>query len=207
MPVIASESGADDRLLRPLCAVNLPPTLPETKGWIGREQMFGLSGRSRRPQIAMAKEFGFDEYAQPAGGCCFLTDESYSKKLVDLWDARQKREYDLDDIMLLKVGRHIRPGENFKLIVAREEGENNFLEGYRKRFTHLRTISHGGPLVLLDGDFSQQDIELAARITARFSQGRLAEEVELECTNLDGSVDTMKVKPMAVSDIPESWYI
>ncbi|RZV46494.1 MAG: tRNA (5-methylaminomethyl-2-thiouridylate)-methyltransferase, partial [Sphingomonadaceae bacterium] len=109
MPLIADESGADDRLLRPLCAKNLEPTLPEREGWVERAQMMDFHGRSRKPQMALAARFGFEDYAQPAGGCCFLTDQSYSVKLQDLWDNRGSKRYELDDIMLLKVGRHIRP--------------------------------------------------------------------------------------------------
>lgn len=109
LPIIARESGADDRLVRPLCAKLLPPTLPEREGWLDREKLYGFNGRNRKPQLALAKQFGFDDFAQPAGGCCFLTDESYSRKLADLWQAQGRKDYELDDIMLLKVGRHIRP--------------------------------------------------------------------------------------------------
>ena len=126
MPIIAKESGANDRLLRPLCALNLPPTLPEREGWVNRDQLFGFHGRSRKPQMELAKKFGYRDYAQPAGGCCFLTDETYSNKLRDLWQARNSRDYQLDDIVLLKIGRHIRPKPHFKLIIGREEGENRF---------------------------------------------------------------------------------
>ena len=104
MPTVAKQSGADDLLLRPLCAKNLPPTLPELEGWVDREKLHDITGRSRKSQMAMAEQFGFDDYAQPAGGCCFLTDKSYSAKLVDLWEAQGKKEYALDDVMLLKVG-------------------------------------------------------------------------------------------------------
>ncbi|MFP5383438.1 MAG: tRNA (5-methylaminomethyl-2-thiouridylate)-methyltransferase, partial [Gammaproteobacteria bacterium] len=137
LPIIARESGAEDRLLRPLSARNLPPTLPEREGWVDREKLHGFNGRSRKPQIALARQFGFTEWATPAGGCCFLTDETYARKLADLWQARGAREYEMDDILLLKVGRHLRPAPHYKLIVAREDGENNFLMGYRKQFTHL----------------------------------------------------------------------
>jgi len=67
MPVISRESGAEDRLLRPLCAKNLPATLAETRGWVKREQMYDFSGRNRKPQMALAKQFGFEDYAKPAG--------------------------------------------------------------------------------------------------------------------------------------------
>ncbi len=207
MPVIARESGAGDRLLRPLCAKLLPPTLPEREGWVDREQLFDFSGRSRKPQIELARRWGFEEWSQPAGGCCFLTNPQYSKKLADLWQARGERRYELDDIMLLKVGRHLRPRPHFKLIVAREEGENRYLQGYRKQYTHLETVSHGGPLVLVDGTLEQDDVELAARITARFSQGREADAVRVSITSADGDRRELEVKPLAPSEVPQEWYV
>jgi len=207
MPVIARESGAGERLLRPLCAQHLPETLPEREGWVKREELLDFHGRTRKPQMALAEKYGFVDYAQPAGGCCFLTDENYSKKLVDLWDARGNKEYEMDDIMLLKVGRHIRPGKNFKLIVAREEGEVNFMQGYRNRFISLKTTSHSGPLVLVDGQPEHDDLQLAARIAARYSKGKLDDSVELELRYPDGKSEQISVKPMSVSEMPDSWSV
>jgi tRNA-specific 2-thiouridylase len=206
MPIVARESGAGDRLLRPLCARLLPPTLPEREGWIDRDQLLDFNGRSRKPQMALAAKLGFSDYAQPAGGCCFLTDSNYSNKLADLWQARGERRYELDDIMLLKVGRHLRPADHFKLIIARDDGENRFLDGYRKRFPHLYATSHKGPLVLVDGTPQQEDLELAARLLARFSQGRDAEQVRVSITDAGGARE-LDVAPMAAGDIPEEWYL
>ena len=207
MPVIQRESGAGDLLLRPLCAKNLPPTLPEREGWVDRERLYDFSGRSRKPQMALAGQFGFSDYAQPAGGCCFLTDKNYSDKLVDMWHHRPSRDYQLDDIMLLKVGRHLRPAPHYKVIIGREEGENKFLEGYRKQYVHLRTTSHNGPLVLVDGDVNDIDLETAARVTARFSQGRDAEAVEVEVNYTDGRHRTLEVAPLPKEGIPRDWYL
>ncbi|MEE8429494.1 MAG: tRNA (5-methylaminomethyl-2-thiouridylate)-methyltransferase [Gammaproteobacteria bacterium] len=207
MPVVARESGAGDRLLRPLCAKNLPLTLPEREGWVRRQQLFGFSGRSRKPQMALAKQFGFTGYAQPAGGCCFLTDKQYSVKLSDLWKTRGSRQYELDDIMLLKVGRHLRPRPHFKLIIGREDGENRFLEGYRKQFIHLQSVSHKGPLALLDGSADDDDLVLAARITARFGQGRDAQHVQVRITGTDGRNQVLEVAPLSAHAIPAAWYV
>lgn len=207
MPVVARESGAFERLLRPLCAHSLAETLPEREGWIDVTKLPMFSGRSRKPQIALAKEFGFDDYAQPAGGCCFLTNQRYAVKLQDLWDSRGARDYELDDIMLLKVGRHLRPRAHFKLIIAREDGENNFLRGYRKQFTTLSTISHPGPLTLADGELTADDLELAARLTARYSQGRDADVVAVEITTREGSCSVLEVTPIPADDVPPEWHI
>jgi hypothetical protein len=207
MPVVARESGAHDRLVRPLCAKILPPTLPEREGWLERDKLLAFNGRSRKPQMTLADHYGFEDYAQPAGGCCFLTDRQYSRKLSDLWQTRGERDYDLDDIMLLKVGRHLRPRPGFKLIVGREEGENRYLEGYRRRFVHMIPVSHPGPLVLLDGEAGADDLELAARIAARFSKGRDAAEVTIEVTGKDGAVRKLTVAPLPSAQIPQEWYL
>ncbi len=207
MPLIAKESGAHDRLLRPLTALNLPPTLPERMGWVNREHLFGFHGRNRKPQMALAERFGFSEYAQPAGGCCFLTDARYSSKLADLWQARGERDYSLDDIMLLKIGRHVRPAANFKLIIGREEGENNYLEGYRKQFVHLRSVSHAGPLALIDGKPTAHDIDLAARIVARYGQGRDADLVTISAHHPDGVVEQLQVAPIPVHEMNSAWHV
>lgn len=207
MPLVSRASGAADRLLRPLCARNLPPTLPERQGWVDRERLYDFSGRSRKPQIALAQRFGFEDYAQPAGGCCFLTDAQYSGKLSDLWQARGRRTYELDDIILLKVGRHIRPRPDFKLIVSREEGEGRFLQGYQGRMTSLSTQSHPGPLALIDGAPGPGDIELAARIVARYSKGRGAEKVELELRHPGGESRRLWVCPMRDEELPRAWIL
>jgi tRNA-specific 2-thiouridylase len=207
MPVIARESGAEDRLLRPLCAKNLPATLPEREGWVDREKLFDFSGRSRKPQIALAARYGFEEYSQPAGGCCFLTDKSYSDKLVDLWESRSSKAYELDDIMLLKVGRHIRPNKNFKLIVSREEGENNYLEGYRREYINLHTISHNGPFALLDGDVNDDEMRLAAAIVARYSQGKNSDQVSVRVQYLNGSTQDLDVAPLTPIEVADDWHV
>lgn len=208
MPVVSNESGAEDLLLRPLCAQSLPETKPEQQGWVDRKKLHGITGRSRKPQMALAKQLGFEDYAQPAGGCCFLTDPNYSVKLQDLWDNRGDKRYQLDDIMLLKIGRHIRPDISFKLIIAREEGETRFLSGYKKQFQTIKTVSHAGPLTIVDGDkLNQQQVELACAITARYSKGRDEKSVELVFSDLDKTSYLVHVKPLAIEEIPVEWQL
>jgi tRNA-specific 2-thiouridylase len=157
--------------------------------------------------MALAQRYGFIDYSQPAGGCCFLTDKNYSAKLVDLWQAQGHKNYELDDVMLLKVGRHIRPEKNFKLIVAREEGEGRFLQGYQKEFISMISSSHLGPLVLIDGTPSAEDLYLAARITARYGQGREADQVDVDIIGKDGLQRSVRVAPMAPDAMPKEWFI
>ena len=207
MPVVARESGAGERLVRPLCGKNLPETLPEQQGWIQRDKLYDFSGRNRKPQMALAKQFGFEDYASPAGGCCFLTDENYSHKLVDLWQARNSRDYEMDDIMLLKVGRHIRPKPYYKLIIGREEGENKFMQGYTKTYANIKTVSHAGPLCLIDGAVDKDDLDYAARIVARYSQGKNEEAVTVLITRQNGESYESTVKPMGAAEIKPEWHV
>ncbi|MFV2032771.1 MAG: tRNA (5-methylaminomethyl-2-thiouridylate)-methyltransferase, partial [Gammaproteobacteria bacterium] len=208
LPVVSAESGAEDLLLRPLCAKNLAETRPEKENWVQREKLQGITGRSRKPQMALARQFGFEGYAQPAGGCCFLTDENYAVRLQDLWDNRGQKQYELDDIMLLKVGRHIRPSQSFKLIIAREEGETRFLSGYKNQFQTIKTVSHAGPLTLIEGKkLDQRQIELACAITARYSKGRNSESVELLFSDHEQSAQQVHIKPLAANEIRPEWYI
>ncbi len=207
MPIIARESGADDRLLRPLCAKNLPLTLPEREGWVDRDRLFGFHGRNRTPQIELAKSLGIEEYSQPAGGCCFLTDKSYASKLGDLWQSRGERAYEIDDIMLLKVGRHLRPAPHYKLIISREEGENHYLTGYQHEYTTIRTVSHRGPVTIVDGTPDDDDLLFAARIAARYSQGRDADRVTLSITPPGKDEREVMVPPLAATEVLENWYV
>lgn len=207
MPVVQKQSGAEDRLLRPLCAQYLPITLPESAGWVDREKLFAFSGRGRRPQFALAEQYGFTDFAQPAGGCCMLTHEAYSSKLSDMWEHRGEKNYEIDDIILLKVGRHLRPRPHFKMIIGREEGENNFLSGYRKRFVHLEPLSHEGPFALIEGILNPEDYSLSAEILARYTAGRASDKVTVQLNHLDGSAHILNVQPLLAKNIEKGWYI
>ena len=72
MPIVQKESGADDLLLRPLSAQLLPPTKPEIEGWVNREKLLNYSGRSRKPQMSLAKQFGLMIMRPQLVGVVFL---------------------------------------------------------------------------------------------------------------------------------------
>ena len=207
LPLIAKESGTNDLLVRPLCAKNLEPTLPEREGWLDRDKLLSITGRSRKPQFAMAEKFGFEDFAQPAGGCCFLTDKYYSAKLVDLWQSNGHKDYELDDIMLLKVGRHIRPEKHYKLIISRDEGEGRFMQGYRKEFISIQPTDYKGSLALIDGTPTTEDLELVASIVARYGQGKNAETVTMRITEKNGDKQDLTVKPFYDDVKLASWQV
>ena len=110
--------------------------------------------------------------------------------------------------MLLKVGRHIRPSKAFKLIIAREEGENRFLSGYKRQFQSISTVSHAGPLALIEGEALDSDqLELACAITARYSKGRDADSVEVRFSDRERESRSIHVKPLPAAQIDPDWVI
>lgn len=206
LPVIEREAGVVGWLLRPLCALRLPETEPEKRGWVDRERLMAFVGRTRKPQMALAQQFNLTDYPSPAGGCCFLTDENYARKLSDLWEYRASRTYAMEDILLLKAGRHLRPSPHFKMIVGRDEAENLFLSGFRKNRLIIRAKDLPGPLTLVEGTLQDGDLLLACRLAARFGKGRDLAEVTM-LVETDQHSETHTVVPIPPHEIKPTWYI
>jgi tRNA U34 2-thiouridine synthase MnmA/TrmU len=184
MDVIARESGLEGFLVRPLSAKLLDPTEPEKRGWLDREKLGDISGRSRKKQMELAKEFGIEDFPQPAGGCCYLIDENYARKLRDLWEHKGERTYTLEEALLLKVGRHLRLSPSAKLIVGRDESENNFLRRYAAGRVALTARDAPGALALMEGVPAPGDMEAAAGVAAYYSDaGKDGSPVRVEVTN------------------------
>ena len=167
LSMVGSESGFSGLVLRPLSAKRLPVTIPEEKGWVERDKLMGFSGRSRKPQMELAKRLNIKEYPSPAGGC-LLTDEVFSRRLGDLLSARPT--FELREIELLKLGRHFRIGPNTKLVVGRNREENQAIQAmWKETDLLLRTVSVPGPTVLALGHLSPELEELAASVTVSYS--------------------------------------
>jgi tRNA-specific 2-thiouridylase len=167
LSMVASQSGFSGLVLRPLSAKRLPITIPEERGWVEREKLMGFSGRSRKPQMELAKRLNIKEYPPPAGGC-LLTDEVFSRRLKDLLFAGPS--FELREIELLKLGRHFRIGPNTKLVVGRNRKENEAIHAlWKETDLLLRTVSVPGPTVLALGDLSPALEELAASLTVSYS--------------------------------------
>lgn len=163
---IEKDAGLEGRLLRPLSAQRLPQTEPEKKGLVDRKKLLDIQGRQRKHQAALAQKFGINEFSPPAGGC-LLTQQEFSKKLRDL--IQHKKRITLDDIYLLKVGRHFRQGKN-KIIVGKNEKENQEIIARKKAGDLIFEVpGYGSPATLLDGPKTKNAIALAARLTARYS--------------------------------------
>jgi len=196
--IIERDSGLTGRLLRPLSAKLLPPTLPEKEGLVDRARLEDISGRGRLRQIALAKELGIVDWPQPAGGCCYLTDESFAKKFFDVLDAREaageERRIAKDDVVLLSTGRHFRLSPRAKLVVARNEMENALLEHHVEGRARLEARDVLGPLGLVEGEPTWEERVLAASIVARYGKGKDRPEVAVEWRE-DGATEIYDVAP------------
>ncbi|MCL2288185.1 MAG: hypothetical protein FWC33_03255 [Candidatus Bathyarchaeota archaeon] len=167
--VIEEEAGLKGKLLRPLSAKLLPETLAEKRGLVDRSKLLGISGRSRKPQFQLAREFGIVNFPSPAGGC-LLTCEEYSKKLCDLFE--HKKNVSSADVLLLRFGRHFRFGVN-KIVVGRNEAENKFLlssKGKLDYFFELPDVV--GPVSVLQGLKRREALCVAAQLTAFYSDAK-----------------------------------
>jgi len=168
MFLIEHQAGLDRRIVRPLSAKVLPATLPEQEGVIDRQRMHGITGRSRKEQMELALKFGILDYPNPAGGC-LLTDQEFGNRVRDLFESQE--EVDLEDMELLRLGRHFRPNRQTKLIVGRNEEENATLVEYlapgRVLFVPDR---FAGPSVLLIGPPDEETRRQALRLIAHYTK-------------------------------------
>lgn len=202
--LLVAEKEADliGRILRPLSAKLLPPTIPEKEGLINREELLDISGRSRREQLKLAKEFGLKNYLSPAGGC-LLTEKEFSGKLSDLFE--HKDEIETSDIEFLKVGRHFRLSPETKLIVGRDERENKILlealhpERNRRNYFLLEANDVAGPVAVLENR-NKDLISLAAGIVARYSDAKDSSLVAVNYWNKNDKKE-IAVKPIEDSKL------
>lgn len=167
LKIIEQESGLEGKVLRPLSAKHLKPTEAEKSELVKRENLLSIKGRTRKAQIELAKNFGITDYPNSAGGC-LLTDPQFAKRVKDLFEHVDKPT--LNDTELLKTGRHFRINKNMKLVVGRNEDENDIINSLAMSDDLLLEVKdYKGPLALLRGKYDDSSIALAASIVHRYS--------------------------------------
>jgi len=178
LDIIDREAGLKGYILRPLSARVLRPTRAEEEGLVDRSLLYDFSGRSRKPQMALAAEFGLTDYPAPAGGC-LLTEPNYAYRLRELLD--HDHDPSLLDLQLLRVGRHFRLSPGCKAVVGRNQTENEMLLKLADEASVLvRVLGFGSPVTVIRGG-GEEEVLTAASICARYSDGR-------EQTNTDVKV-------------------
>jgi tRNA-specific 2-thiouridylase len=167
--IIEKETGMESKVLRPLSAKHLPPTEAEKRGLIKRENMGDIKGRSRKGQLALARHYDMSDPPNAAGGC-LLTDPSFSKRVKDIID-HSSDVPTLNDIELLKVGRHFRITNDAKLVVGRNKDENEVIQALATEGDIIIEVKdYVGPTCLLRcKNHDQSLLKTCCAIAARYS--------------------------------------
>ncbi len=198
MRIIERESGLEGRLLRPLCARHFPPTIPEQEGRIEREGFLDFQGRSRRPQIELAEDLGIENIPGSAGGC-ILTDKNYGTRMFDLLTHGQ---YDLNNILLCKVGRHFRLSDSTKAVVGRDRHENRRIASLaRSKDCLLEPAEAMGATSLLRGQMDEEHVRQAAALTHRYSDARNETGAKFRVTQPGGASWIMGFEALQIEEV------
>ena len=159
----------EDLILRPMSAQLMKPTKPEREGWVDRSKLLAISGRDRKRQLALAKEFGFSEYETPGGGC-LLTIESFANKIRDF--IKFDPEMTSADMQLLRLGRHLRLTNGTKMVIGRDENDNaKLLALNNPKFTQIKFDGDiVGAVSFIDAKFNEADLQLAVRLALAYTR-------------------------------------
>ncbi len=199
---IDEESGLKGLIVRPLSGLLFPETIPEQKGWVQRSRLLGFNGRGRRPQMDLAAEFGIKQYANPAGGC-LLTDPMFKKRVEDLI---RHNEVNLRNVALLKLGRHFRLTAQAKLIVGRDEPENEELMRLFREddYCFMPSLTVAGATALGVGKFTDELVRFSGSIHARYCDLHGAAATRILCRKGAAGEDTvLEVTPLEENKLQE----
>ena len=194
----AEESGLGDRLLRPLCANLLPDTLPVMQGWLRKEDLFSIQGRSRQIQMALAKELGVDDYPQPAGGCV-LIEKAYAARVRDAFEHVGRDAVDVEAFRLLMLGRHFRLSDDVKLVIGRDHEENQRLATFAGDRLRIDPSDVMGPTALVEGSPSEEELRFCCRLVARYSDHADRSAIPMAVGSASGE-RSLEVTPLAPDD-------
>lgn len=169
LTTIEREAGVAGRVLRPLSAGLLPPTLAEQQGRFELDPRLRLHGRTRRGQLDLARHLGLERFPTPSGGCCRLADPAYARRLRDLLSHSERRVPERPALERLQRGRHLRIAWNLKLVVGRNEEECRWLERHAGEDWIVDAAGGPGALGLLEGTPSDGQLDSAGSVIARYS--------------------------------------
>jgi tRNA-specific 2-thiouridylase len=198
--IIEKETGMESKVLRPLSAKHLPQTDAEKRGLINRENMGDIKGRSRKGQLMLAKHYGMSEVPNAAGGC-LLTDPSFSKRIKDIMDHCDDIPT-LNDIELLKVGRHFRITHDAKLVVGRNKDENEVIKALVANGDAIIEVKeYVGPTCILRCKSHNDSLVMkCAAIAARYSDAPRKDLCKVTIT-VNGDKKEVVVMPAEVGTI------
>jgi tRNA U34 2-thiouridine synthase MnmA/TrmU len=164
---IEKSTNLKGRLLRPLSAKILDPTIAEIEGKIDRNRLLDINGRGRKRQLELAAEYGISDYASPAGGCLF-TDKNIASRIKDIFD--HEDDVGENDIYSATIGRHFRTENNVKIIVSRNEKEGMELEKIKNDADCMAYPEFSGPTIFIKGRMNEQDKEIITAIMTKYGK-------------------------------------
>jgi predicted ribosome quality control (RQC) complex YloA/Tae2 family protein len=129
-----------------------------------------------------------------------LTDEHVARRILDLLAHKEKQAVTREDLQLAMYGRHFRVSDKVKVVVGRDEWENQQLEGYAAGRWQLRALDHQGPLTLVDGEAGREELTIAARLTARYCDGKQEHTVRVQAER-EGEQLLLAVAPLADKEL------
>ena len=188
LSIIEKGTETEGKVLRPLSARLLPLTNPENNGLINRSMLGAIRGRSRKGQLDLADKYGIADPPNSAGGC-LLTDPQFSKRVKDLYKF-SVLEPSINDVELLKIGRHFRLNSFSKLIVGRNHAENEMIKSLCNDTDYIvQPVTIPGPTSILrlnvrpDLRKHKSLLQLTIQITLRYSDTEAESEYEVSVIN------------------------
>ncbi len=183
-------SEMDDLVLRPLSAKLLPPSKAEIEGWVDREKLLDINGRSRQRQMELMEYYGLVDYPSPGGGC-LLTDPAYSDRLKILDKDGLLLEESSYIFTLLKETRFFRLGEGRYLLVGRNQDSNMKIQEFKDcgKF-YLKSSSVAGPHILSNVVLSEVEKEFSKKLFSRYSKIKGKEKITV---NVCGKIEDVDV--------------
>jgi len=166
---IEKESGLEGLIIRPLSAKYFEPTIFEKEGVVDREKLLSIEGRGRSVQIELAKKYNINDYPCPAGGC-LLTDRRFAEKLKDYFKYNTNDDDYIRQMELLKIGRHFRLLDTTKVILGRDEYENERLLLLNRGEYYLVESEFPGPVALIIGELNDENITFTTTALRYFNK-------------------------------------
>jgi len=164
---IEKSTDLKGRLLRPLSAKILEPTIAELEGKIDRNRLLDINGRGRKRQLELAAEYGITDYTSPSGGCLF-TDKNIALRIKDIFD--HEEDINETDIYSATIGRHFRTENNVKIIVARNEKEGKELEKIKNYSDCMIYPEFSGPTIFIKGKINDGDKKIITSILTKYGR-------------------------------------
>lgn len=195
---IEKNCGLEGRLLRPLSAKILDPTIPEKEGLIDRNKLLDITGRSRKTQLKMAEQYNIKGFSAPAGGC-LLTEKHFGLRIKDMLDHGYSS---FKEAITLRWGKYFRINDDFSAILGRNERENKLLVEYAgENDCILEFHELKGPTILLKGPSpSELILKLCAGLIQRYSKYKNSDAQVVDFYFLSNKAEIHQIKADILSD-------